>query len=59
MGNTNGKDAISCAKDPINPDGISIFEFYDVAQRLLYDKEYVQYLRKFLYGRVSNSAMRF
>lgn len=59
LGNTNGKDSISCAIDPMNPEGISLFEFYDVATRLFSDDDYLSYLRKFLYGRVSISATKF
>lgn len=39
--------------------GLSVFEFYDTAKRLLIDNEFLAYLRKILYGRVSLSAVKF
>lgn len=59
LGNTRGKDSVSCVIDPINPEGLSIFEFYDVGTRLFGDDKFLSYLRPFLYGRVSISATKF
>lgn len=59
LGNTKGKDSVTCALDPINPIGLSIFEFYDVGVRLMSDPKLIKYLKPFLYGRVSISAIKF
>lgn len=45
--------------DPINPAGLSIFEFYDVGTRLMVNSKIIKYIKPFLYGRVSVSAVKF
>jgi len=45
--------------DPLNLTGVSIFDFYDVARRLLDKEEYLAKIKKLILGRVSISATKF
>lgn len=45
--------------EPINLTGISIYDFYDVARRLLDNEQYLQKIKHLILGRVSISATKF
>lgn len=43
----------------MKPNGLSVFEFYDTASRILSDESFLKYLKTIIYGRVSLSAIKF